>query len=120
MSSEVTVTRAEAAGVPKAATHDHGFRETDNLKAITLLTPRQRCVLEQVGRGLSNKQIARELRIVDTTVKAHVAAILKKLRCSNRTKLALIALRYQRHRTEIALTPSISGRENEGSLMVKS
>jgi len=57
------------------------------------LTPRERQVLELIGRGLSNKLIARELEISEKTVKAHVGHLLGKLGVSDRTQAALYAVR---------------------------
>lgn len=55
------------------------------------LTPRQKGVLDLLARGLSNKEIARELNIGVDTVKDHVAAVLKALGASSRTQAVLIA-----------------------------
>jgi DNA-binding NarL/FixJ family response regulator len=55
------------------------------------LTPRQKGVLELLSRGLSNKEIARELGLSVDTVKDHVAAVLKALGASSRTQAVLIA-----------------------------
>ena len=55
------------------------------------LTLRQRRVLELLATGLSNKRIARELKISEITVKAHVSAILRKLGVDNRTQAGLEA-----------------------------
>lgn len=55
------------------------------------LTSRQMHVLRLLARGLSNKQIARELEISEITVKAHVSLILRKLGVSNRTQAAIEA-----------------------------
>lgn len=49
------------------------------------LTPRQTEVLIELGKGLSNKEIARVLTMSPSTVKVHVAAILKELDAKNRT-----------------------------------
>lgn len=57
----------------------------------TPLTSRQMHVLRLLARGLSNKQIARELAISEITVKAHVSLILRKLGVSNRTQAAIEA-----------------------------
>jgi two-component system, NarL family, response regulator LiaR len=57
------------------------------------LTPRERQVLELIGRGLSNKLIARELEISEKTVKAHVGHLLGKLGVTDRTQAALYAVR---------------------------
>ena len=57
------------------------------------LTPREREVLELIGRGLSNKRIARELGVAEKTVKTHVSHVLGKLGVSDRTQAALYAVR---------------------------
>lgn len=49
------------------------------------LTAREREVLDLLGEGASNRQIARRLFIEPTTVKSHVHAILKKLRVGRRS-----------------------------------
>ncbi len=56
------------------------------------LTPRQRATLDLVILGKSNKEIARDLSILESTVKAHIRVILKKLNASNRTEAARIAM----------------------------
>jgi DNA-binding NarL/FixJ family response regulator len=56
------------------------------------LTPRELEVLTLVARGLSNKEIARELGTAGGTVKIHVQNILAKLRASDRTHAVTIAL----------------------------
>lgn len=53
-----------------------------------LLTPRERRVAELVSRGLSNKQVARELDLSQSTVKHHVHSILGKLQVGSRFQLA--------------------------------
>jgi DNA-binding NarL/FixJ family response regulator len=50
------------------------------------LTPRERAVLEQLARGLGNKQIAAALGISERTVKFHVGALFAKLGASTRTE----------------------------------
>jgi two-component system, NarL family, response regulator LiaR len=57
------------------------------------LTPREREVAELIARGRSNKLIALELGIAEKTVKAHVGAILRKLDLTDRTQVALHAVR---------------------------
>lgn len=55
------------------------------------LTQRQTEVLQEMGKGLSNKEIARELNMSPSTVKVHVAAILKELEAKNRTVAVTMA-----------------------------
>lgn len=52
------------------------------------LTGRQLQVLELIAEGVSNKEIARALRLSPATVKAHAAAILAALGTANRTEAA--------------------------------
>jgi two-component system, NarL family, response regulator LiaR len=60
------------------------------------LTPREREVLELVGRGFSNKRIALELGAAEKTVKNHVSHVLAKLGVADRTQAALYASRVGR------------------------
>ena len=55
------------------------------------LTDRQRRVLQMMMEGHSNKQIAYELEISEWTVKAHVSAVLRKLKVHNRVGAVLAA-----------------------------
>jgi two-component system, NarL family, response regulator LiaR len=57
------------------------------------LTPREREVVALIARGRSNKRIAAELGISQKTVKAHVSNILAKLDLSDRTQVAMRAVR---------------------------
>ncbi|WP_166263305.1 response regulator [Marinobacter caseinilyticus] len=58
---------------------------------LNSLTRRQLLVLERMSKGESNKQIAYHLSIAETTVKAHVSAILRKLNVHNRVQAILSA-----------------------------
>jgi len=60
-------------------------------ESISQLTHQQRVVLQMLVSGQSNKQIAYELTIVESTVKAHVSAILRKLRVHSRTQAVIKA-----------------------------
>ncbi len=57
------------------------------------LTEREGEVLRLVAHGLSNKQVARELGVRQSTVKSHVGNILAKLSLPSRTQLVLYAAR---------------------------
>ena len=62
--------------------------------AIASLSPRERDILRGIARGASNKEIARENGIVETTVKIHVQHILRKLDVSSRVHAAVIATEH--------------------------
>jgi two-component system nitrate/nitrite response regulator NarL len=55
------------------------------------LTERQRDVLGLLMTGQSNKEIARDLGLLESTVKAHIKVILNKLSVANRTQAAMVA-----------------------------
>lgn len=57
------------------------------------LTPQQWRVFLLVGKAMSNKAIAHELNVAESTVKAHVSAIFKLAKCRNRTEAALLSQR---------------------------
>lgn len=55
------------------------------------LSTRETEVLQQIGHGASNKEIARRLSIAESTVKVHVQHLLRKLEVGSRVQLAVIA-----------------------------
>jgi DNA-binding NarL/FixJ family response regulator len=63
----------------------------DLVQRLKMLTPKQLSVLNMLRQGLLNKQIAHELQIEETTVKAHVSEILRKLNVSSRTQAVIEA-----------------------------
>ncbi|WP_055108356.1 response regulator [Paenibacillus ihumii] len=56
------------------------------------LTGREREILDWVAKGLTNREIAKELQISDQTVKNHLKNILQKLHLENRVQLTRYAL----------------------------
>jgi DNA-binding NarL/FixJ family response regulator len=57
------------------------------------LTARERQVLERLQLGASNKLIARQLNLRESTVKVHIRRIMRKLGAVNRTQAALCGVR---------------------------
>ena len=59
------------------------------------LTPREVDIVRRVARGAGNKDIARELKMGEQTVKNHLRRIFRKLNVANRVELALLAVEQQ-------------------------
>lgn len=78
---------ASGLGVQHATTR----RREGATSLVGLFTPKEREVLSCLGEGKSNKIIAYELDICETTVKVHMGHIMRKLGATNRTQAALLA-----------------------------
>jgi DNA-binding NarL/FixJ family response regulator len=74
---------------------------------VSELTPAQIRVLQLIRQGLLNKQIAHELGVGETTVKAHVSEILRKLNVASRTR-AVIETSHLNFDTFLGQQPSKS------------
>jgi ATP/maltotriose-dependent transcriptional regulator MalT len=70
----------------RVAPNEGGGVAQPSSRADDALTARERGVLTMIGNGLSNKQIARALKISPETVKSHVKSIFLKLAVSTRTE----------------------------------
>ncbi len=58
------------------------------------LTAREREIVQGLARGESNKEIARDLGVAESTVKIHVQNILKKLNLASRVQVAVYAVEH--------------------------
>ena len=58
--------------------------------AIETLTAREEQILDLLGKGLRNKEIARQLDLKEKTVKHYVTNILQKLQLRNRVEAAVL------------------------------
>lgn len=65
-----------------------------NTLGVKLLTPREEQVVALVADGLSNREVARELRLSENTVKKYIFRIFEKLGISSRVELVLYALSH--------------------------
>lgn len=68
-------------------------REVRMPETTEMLTERETEVLQLLAQGRSNKEIARDLHVVEDTVKVHVKHILAKLGVQSRTQAVLCAMR---------------------------
>ena len=93
----------EVAAAIRAAARDEVFIDTTMARkfaqmmrspgaGISSLTGRERTVLQLVGTGKSNREIAKELSISERTARTHVSNVLGKLNVSSRTQAALLAV----------------------------
>ncbi len=73
------------------------LREGPPEDAVTKhLTPKERQILELVGEGLTNRQIAERLTLAEKTVKNYVSTVLGKLGVESRTQAAIISAGQRR------------------------
>jgi DNA-binding NarL/FixJ family response regulator len=62
-------------------------------RRLRSLTPQQFNVLVMIAEGYSNKMIAQQMDIMESTVKSHITSILLKLQLQRRTQAAVLAQR---------------------------
>jgi len=67
------------------------FSKAAAIQALDKLSPREKDIFLLIAKSLSNKQIARDLDIAETTVKIHVQHIFKKLDLTSRVQIAVFA-----------------------------
>lgn len=91
MDIEIDLRATEIIGTPIVVAQ----KRMPNAPFAEQLTKRQQEVALCLARGLSNKQIARELCISLTTTKDHVHAVLTRLGIDSRNKVAALAFGHQ-------------------------
>lgn len=85
----VALRSAPATNAPSEANATKKMTPTE--QAMASLSPRELDILRGIARGASNKEIARDHGIVETTVKIHVQHVLRKLGVSSRVHAAVMA-----------------------------
>ena len=92
LSGRIYVPRSLAEAGDREASASRGDTGAAPLRSteadLSKLTKRQREVLQLLARGMSNKEIARALKIAEATTKIHMAALLRALGARNRTEAA--------------------------------
>lgn len=76
--------------VPQANPGAAQNQREDAIARLSQLTRQQAKILQLICEGMLNKQIAYDLSIAETTVKAHVTAIMRKLGVQSRTQAVLM------------------------------
>ena len=62
--------------------------------AVAPLTPQETRLLELIGQGMTNRQIAQTMHLAEKTVKNYVSAVLAKLNLERRTQAAVFAAKH--------------------------
>ena len=88
---------------------ERGMAEQQKMKEPPALTPREKDVLRKLGTGSSNKEIAAELAIDASAVKAHVGRLMRKIGVNNRTALSVEAMRQGLLDDEVSAEPNTKG-----------
>ena len=71
--------------IMKSELHD---AQLDHAREFDSFTSRQKEIIKEVQRGRQNKEIARKLKLSESTVKIHVRNIMRKLNAKNRTEIS--------------------------------
>lgn len=88
---------AEGQNAISDAMTDYLLARSEQRDPFTALTERELDVLQEVARGLSNKQVAAQLHISEETVKVHIRNILRKLDVRSRVAATVMYLEYKSH-----------------------
>jgi two-component system, NarL family, nitrate/nitrite response regulator NarL len=93
---EAWIERSMIASLLSGLTHSQRRIEEDPESGrIAQLSPREREVIQYIGQGLKNYQIAKQLCLSETTVRHHLTSIYGKLGVTDRLELLVFAHRYE-------------------------
>ncbi|MCL4445554.1 MAG: response regulator transcription factor [Actinobacteria bacterium] len=74
---------------------------------LTRLTPHERALLDLIGEGMTNREIAAKIHLAETTTKNYVSKILSKLDMPNRAAAAAYVARIHEHDGEGESGPTL-------------
>jgi two-component system, NarL family, nitrate/nitrite response regulator NarL len=80
---------------------------TSESQAKVTLSKREHQIIDCLVCGLPNKSIARELNITEATVKVYVKGLLRKIKVSNRTQVAIWALQQSHPISADRIVPAV-------------
>lgn len=66
--------------------------QAEQEERFSTLTPREKAVLQEVARGLSNKEVSQNLSITELTVKVHLRSVMRKLKVHSRVAATVLWL----------------------------
>lgn len=66
--------------------------QAEQEERFSTLTPREKAVLQEVARGLSNKEVSQNLSITELTVKVHLRSVMRKLNVRSRVAATVLWL----------------------------
>src|SRR5699024_7204949 len=69
-------------------------RKEESERPDVMLTDRELAIVQLVGEGRTNREIASTLYLSIGTVKNYISTVLQKLDCRDRTQLAILAVKY--------------------------
>jgi two-component system response regulator DevR len=84
----------DAATTSRLFAHVRASERKEEEDAFRDLTEREMAVLNEVGQGKTNAEIAQSLNLSEKTARNYVSTILEKLHLSNRIELATYAVKY--------------------------
>jgi DNA-binding NarL/FixJ family response regulator len=93
---------AEAKTGTETAMHvDQAFETSVRLGGLTRATPRQLAIIEAVGLGLSDSEVAARLRLRQKTVKAHLRSLMTRLGVKSAASLARLCSDLVKYSSEL-------------------
>ena len=81
------------------------LREQPAADPLSALSDQEKRVLELIGEGLTNREIAERMFLAEKTVKNYVSSLLTKLGMQRRTQAAAFSARLSADRNDLGINP---------------